>query len=222
MTESEIIAMIASGIPKEQQAQAEDRAKGFLAGAITIVGRMDGADWNMDHVKFNLTSGKSSYSLNVDVLSSHEKIAMVSDLYYTDREDFPIKIIRKAEFDAVARGVSGSGRPHVGTVYQKRGQTILEIARTPDSGYEVEGTVKLAIDSFSQIPSQYHDLLVTTAYKLIAASQNPSVAMAVAAEGASDARTTGTKWTGTHIMVDRGIDTGSTRKTRVDSGNLRP
>lgn len=222
MTEQALKDLIKLGLPSEVAANADKYASSLLTSAVSIVGRMDGADWNKKEVTFNLTAGTATYILGKDILSQYPTIEGLERLHFTDSENYPISVLRKDDFDVLARGVSGNARPVIATVYETIDGRVLEISRTPDSAYEMKGMAKMFVDKLSQVPENYHDLVLNTAYKLIAASKNAGVASLMVNEGQKDARSRLTEWSGSTVTIDRGLDVGNRRSTRVDSGNLRP
>jgi hypothetical protein len=195
-------------------ANAEEVAGGLKNKAVLKVGRTPGVAWNRQHVTFNLQSGKSSYDCGVDILSD-EKPAGLQYLWHTDTPSAPIRVIPVQAFNAYARGSSSSGRPEIATLHSDT--KTLEVWRSPDAAYTIWGYLKKKIVNFSDIPAEYHDVVVDVAI----ASLDPANALRFATEGLEDARNDSlTPWDGSVVAIERHLG-DSDAAIQPDSYNLR-
>jgi len=207
-------------VPATQSTEADKIAEAAFHKAIAFVGRMPNVDFNRSWVTFNFVAGTKSYDIGKDIVSRMSDIMNAQELYSTDNTQ-PIRLLGLGEYRSITGGMTGSGRPTYATIHSAT--KTLEVYPTPDGSYEYGFYVQKAVNSFADIPSAYHDIVIDIGVLNVRAlsDQTGQIAMMLAKKGLdSMAYDNIVGWSGSTVRPSRGLDPGKGGIV-PDSGNLR-
>lgn len=205
MTENEIVEAVRLGISVGDKTASDVQAKAFVSMAVANIGKMTGVDFNRKTVTFSLTASTQSYIVGKDILTAHNNIVNIQDLFRTDTEGWPIKIVSVEDFNIYTKGGSSSGAPEVATIDRDiPNELVLRVYPIPDSAYPCSCTVRVAVSNLQDIPDRFHPAIYAEAVNLFNVSTNPSVALQLANQNKQDIRADGySGYDGGHIDIDR-------------------
>lgn len=216
MTEPDILDAISIAIPANR-ANAEKIARSYLKKSILKLGRMSGVSWNRKVITFTLISGQQEYKAGVDSIPD---LRGMGTIFRTDTPSNPIPIVDVQEFSRSARGSSTSGTPILATLHSD--STTFEIYPIPAGNYPMWGYIKKKIVNLSDIPEEYHDILIDYAIASIGASEDKRVAVAFAKAGLDDMRDEAlTIWEENVVPIGRHLGGSVGVSGIIGSGNLR-
>ena len=217
MTENDVKRFLEASVPSDRTNKVEI-AKIALATAISKLGRMPDVDWNRDQVNITLTAGDGDYILNVEMLGDYPSIWNIEELWHTDSQGKPVKVVGLSEFNTYKRGSTTTGRPTIATIHSS--EPKIEFYPTPDSAYELWGYVQKSIVNFSEVPDIYHDVLISVGQEFIRSITDTNMASKLAEQGMNEIEEQSkTKWTGNTIDIARHLGRSGTGSGR-DSYNL--
>ena len=142
------------GVPGAEGASIAEDA---FDAAIDHVASLDDAPWNKEGATFTLTSGTGSYNLGESILSDYEDIRGITQLWYTDVQNHPIRLLSPSQFNSYGRGSTSTGRPTIATIHGRK--KTLDLYPIPDSAYPVWGMLRFPLD-VNDIPDEYKKILL--------------------------------------------------------------
>jgi len=193
----------------------------FANLAARKVGRANGVDFNRVWAEFTLPSGKKTVDLGRDIGGNYGEIWNVQEMWRTDVQRWPIRVVALDEFNSVARGGTATGYPKIATVYGKAGARVLEVYPQPTDDVTVGALFKLSVKGVDDVPDRYDDVIMSTAITLFNGTRDPNVAFKMARDGMKEIQADrGTTWTGSAISSRENFG-DATWSARYDSGAIR-
>jgi len=159
MTKEEIIALIEINSGEKGDNATELANRGYNS-ALTSLGKIDIVPWNKFQDTFTLTAGTDIYLLGSDILSDHDEIKGLTQLWRTDQEDSEIQILNTKRFNAYKRGNNEAGQPYCVTIYKNAdGDKVLEFFHNPDDAYVLWAEIRKSLTP-DMIDDDFMDMIV--------------------------------------------------------------
>jgi len=159
MTTQEIIDLIEINSGEKGDDATELATKGY-SSALASLGKIDIVPWNKFQDTFTLTAGTDIYVLGSDILSDHDEIKGLTQLWRTDEENWEIQILGTKRFNAYKRGNSEAGQPYYATIYKNvEGDKVLEFFYNPDDSYVIWTEIRKSL-TLDMIDDDYLDMIV--------------------------------------------------------------
>ena len=137
MTTQEIIDLIEINSGEKGDDATELATKAYNS-ALTSLGKIDIVPWNKFQDTFTLTAGTDIYVLGSDILSDHDEIKGITQLWRTDQQNWEIDIFDTKRFNTYKRGNSEPGQPYCATIYKNTdGDKVIEFFFNPDDAYVI-------------------------------------------------------------------------------------
>jgi len=128
--------------------------------ALASLGKIDCVPWNKVSDTITLQSGKDTYILGSDILTSHEDIRGVTQLWRTDEKNWPVHIYHIDRFNSYKRGNTETGKPYCATVHNNAdGEKILEIFYIPDDAYSLWIQIRKSL-TLDMIDDDFLDIVI--------------------------------------------------------------
>ncbi len=221
MTRKKIIDLIEINSGKKGT-QARKLATDAFNSALESLGKIDMVPWNKFQDTFTLTAGTDIYLLGSDILSDHDEIKGLTELWRTDQQNWEIQIYDTKRFNAYKRGDDTPGQPYCATIYNNAdGEKVLELFFNPDDAYVLWTMVRKSL-TLDMIDEDYLKIIVWEAVMDIA--DPASGFYRKAKEKMADIfvelrKVSFVKWTGGQIQPGYRFGTQD-RVPGVDSGRL--
>lgn len=171
LTKEQMLDLIETNLGVKGDDAREKAERGYNA-ALTSLGKIDVIPWNKISDTFSLTSGTDEYVLGSDILTDHNNIKGVTQLWRTDEKNWPIHIYHLDRFNSYKRGNTDTGKPYCATVHNNSdGEKTLEFFYTPDDSYPLWIQVRLPL-TLDMIDDDYLDIVVWKAVMAVSDPKN--------------------------------------------------
>ena len=199
-------------------------AERALNPAVNKLIRYPGIPFGKVAVELNLESGVSSYEIGKSgsggILDRYPECRSVQEVWRTDTSNWEIYMRGVGKFNRAARGSTNTGAPQIATIHSER--PIMEFFPNPDSNYPVWMYIRKGGTVWSDVPEEYHDLLVIQAAVLLSSpkSRNYPELKDELKENINLVQTESqTRWEGDNVHPTYTFGRGRRGRRNVDSGD---
>jgi hypothetical protein len=220
MDSAQLISMVTLALPAGvSSGDRTPMATNYLNLAIGRVGRLPDVDFNKFMVPITLKTGVSEYQIGVDILQQDNKTGAIQELWHTDQQCPPIRVLNPDTFNDFAAGGRQTGRPSIATIHSNNKKMM--VYPIPDKDYVVKIYYQMMVDTIGMIPTQYADVLYAVAITLINSATNPVVAAQQATLGLREVQNGSIRqWSGSSVEPTRIIQGNGPGSKRSTSYNL--
>lgn len=225
MTEAALINFIASAVPKELAANAQQLAQNVYTLSVSRVGRTPGAYFNKLECSFTLEGGTAKYGIGVDILQTVDAGTFVTftELKLVQSPYQPIRVVSRKQFKEYV-GTPVTGFPRWCTVYKDENNVLTaEFYPVPAGDYEVIGERQFHAE-FEDIPFEYHDLIVADSVSILRGLSSNEMAQILKGEAMDSLRNDGHEMVSPErVYIERPLGRNlspTSSRTRADSFNV--
>lgn len=228
MTTEDALNLIKAEIGGDDSEVRNRIARSALDGAIGAFNRLGEYWWNQQSVTFTLAQSSTGRFEITDLWPDYMVRRIEPKIWLVDKNRW-IEIVDIERFnDATKHRSTTSGTPEIGTIHSR--ESVLEVWPVPSEAFSCSVMVYFLANSITDIPIEYHDLVIDRAVMMAAPSMvgnRPNQAWIASKdswiEGKKEIKAMSkmTAWTGNQIGADKYVTQSTTRTNRrPDSGAL--